>query len=115
MIDFVRRGLAMTLLCGRPANLANRPGQACGAKVDPVGTLNVPSWLGEMINYIEAACTYTYNMCCVIITYIVCTSDILGEKADIHTGGVDLKFPHHDNEIAQAEVQSVCPVALHIC
>ena len=31
-------------------------------------------------------------------------SDILGDKADIHTGGVDLKFPHHDNEIAQAEV-----------
>lgn len=31
-------------------------------------------------------------------------SDILGGKADIHTGGVDLKFPHHDNEIAQAEV-----------
>ncbi|XP_064401843.1 cysteine--tRNA ligase, cytoplasmic-like [Halichondria panicea] len=28
---------------------------------------------------------------------------ILGEVADIHTGGVDLKFPHHDNEIAQAE------------
>ena len=25
---------------------------------------------------------------------------------DIHTGGVDLKFPHHDNEIAQAEVNS---------
>ena len=24
---------------------------------------------------------------------------------DIHTGGVDLKFPHHDNEIAQAEVR----------
>jgi cysteinyl-tRNA synthetase len=31
--------------------------------------------------------------------------DILGEKADIHTGGVDLKFPHHDNEIAQAEAR----------
>ena len=31
-------------------------------------------------------------------------SDILGATADIHTGGVDLKFPHHDNEIAQAEV-----------
>ena len=31
-------------------------------------------------------------------------SDILGARADIHTGGVDLKFPHHDNEIAQAEV-----------
>jgi cysteinyl-tRNA synthetase len=24
-------------------------------------------------------------------------------KVDIHSGGVDLKFPHHDNEIAQAE------------
>jgi len=29
---------------------------------------------------------------------------ILGSSMDIHTGGVDLKFPHHDNEIAQAEV-----------
>lgn len=25
----------------------------------------------------------------------------LGESIDIHTGGVDLKFPHHENEIAQ--------------
>lgn len=31
-------------------------------------------------------------------------SDILGESLDIHTGGFDLKFPHHDNELAQAEV-----------
>lgn len=25
---------------------------------------------------------------------------------DIHSGGFDLKFPHHDNELAQAEVSS---------
>ena len=25
-----------------------------------------------------------------------------GGKIDIHGGGVDLKFPHHDNEIAQS-------------
>lgn len=31
-------------------------------------------------------------------------SDVLGSCIDIHTGGVDLKFPHHDNELAQAEV-----------
>jgi len=31
-------------------------------------------------------------------------SDVLGSNIDIHTGGVDLKFPHHDNELAQAEV-----------
>ncbi|XP_017777957.1 PREDICTED: cysteine--tRNA ligase, cytoplasmic [Nicrophorus vespilloides] len=30
-------------------------------------------------------------------------SAICGPKLDIHTGGVDLKFPHHDNEIAQSE------------
>ena len=27
----------------------------------------------------------------------------LGEEFDIHGGGLDLKFPHHENEIAQAE------------
>jgi cysteinyl-tRNA synthetase len=27
----------------------------------------------------------------------------LGETLDIHTGGVDLIFPHHENEIAQSE------------
>lgn len=33
----------------------------------------------------------------------VMASDILGEQIDIHSGGVDLCFPHHDNELAQAE------------
>ena len=28
---------------------------------------------------------------------------LLGESIDIHAGGVDLIFPHHENEIAQAE------------
>ena len=31
-------------------------------------------------------------------------SSLLGASMDIHTGGFDLRFPHHDNEIAQAEV-----------
>lgn len=30
-------------------------------------------------------------------------SDKLGSKMDIHTGGIDLAFPHHDNELAQSE------------
>jgi cysteinyl-tRNA synthetase len=29
--------------------------------------------------------------------------DILGERIDIHGGGSDLIFPHHENEIAQSE------------
>jgi cysteinyl-tRNA synthetase len=45
-------------------------------------------------------------------------SAILGDGMDIHSGGIDLAFPHHDNELAQAEVRSeehawVPPV--HVC
>ena len=29
--------------------------------------------------------------------------ELLGERLDIHSGGVDLIFPHHENEIAQSE------------
>ncbi len=31
------------------------------------------------------------------------SSDLLGEQFDIHGGGQDLQFPHHENEIAQSE------------
>lgn len=31
---------------------------------------------------------------------------VLPGKMDIHSGGIDLAFPHHDNEIAQAEAYS---------
>ena len=30
-------------------------------------------------------------------------SATLGEQLDIHSGGIDLAFPHHDNELAQSE------------
>ena len=30
-------------------------------------------------------------------------SDLLGSQFDIHSGGIDLAFPHHDNELAQSE------------
>ena len=31
------------------------------------------------------------------------SSHLLGQPFDIHGGGMDLKFPHHENEIAQSE------------
>ena len=31
------------------------------------------------------------------------TSDVFGKVIDIHSGGIDLAFPHHDNELAQSE------------
>jgi len=33
----------------------------------------------------------------------VMSSKYLGQPFDIHTGGIDLVFPHHENEIAQSE------------
>ncbi len=35
----------------------------------------------------------------------------LGETLDIHAGGVDLTFPHHENEIAQSEALTGKPFA----
>src|SRR5436190_10907765 len=32
--------------------------------------------------------------------------DLLGETLDVHTGGIDLIFPHHEDEIAQSEAAS---------
>jgi cysteinyl-tRNA synthetase len=35
-------------------------------------------------------------------------SQLIGSRIDIHTGGVDLRFPHHDNEIAQVPKPFSC-------
>jgi cysteinyl-tRNA synthetase len=37
----------------------------------------------------------------------------LGESIDLHCGGEDLMFPHHENEIAQSESASGKPFARH--
>ena len=37
--------------------------------------------------------------------------DTLGETFDIHGGGADLQFPHHENEIAQSEGANGKPLA----
>ncbi|XP_036687113.1 probable cysteine--tRNA ligase, mitochondrial isoform X1 [Balaenoptera musculus] len=33
---------------------------------------------------------------------------VFGSRLDIHSGGIDLAFPHHENEIAQCEVFHQC-------
>ncbi len=46
--------------------------------------------------------------------HIECTTMVfeeLGERIDIHGGGRDLIFPHHENEIAQSEAYSGVPFA----
>ena len=37
----------------------------------------------------------------------------LGETIDLHVGGSDLTFPHHENEIAQSEAATGKPLANH--
>jgi cysteinyl-tRNA synthetase len=37
--------------------------------------------------------------------------EYLGERFDIHGGGADLTFPHHENEIAQSEAATGSPFA----
>lgn len=41
-----------------------------------------------------------HTECCVMI------DSIFGGKIDIHGGGFDLKFPHHENEIAQSKAHN---------
>lgn len=38
----------------------------------------------------------------------VMASAILGDQIDLHAGGIDLIFPHHDNSLAQAEACFNC-------
>ena len=40
---------------------------------------------------------------------------LLGETLDIHTGGIDLVFPHHEDEIAQSEAATGKPFARFWC
>nr|XP_057941870.1 probable cysteine--tRNA ligase, mitochondrial isoform X1 [Doryrhamphus excisus] len=35
-------------------------------------------------------------------------SSVFGSQLDIHSGGVDLAFPHHENEVAQSEAYHQC-------
>ncbi len=41
----------------------------------------------------------------------VMAKTLLGETIDIHSGGEDLQFPHHENEIAQSETCNGVPFA----
>jgi cysteinyl-tRNA synthetase len=41
--------------------------------------------------------------------------DLLGETLDIHCGGIDLIFPHHEDEIAQSEAATGKPFSRFWC
>lgn len=39
-----------------------------------------------------------------LVSSVVCI--VVGSTMDIHAGGFDLRFPHHDNEMAQVRYYS---------
>ena len=50
--------------------------------------------------------------------HLECSSmamEILGETLDLHTGGIDLVFPHHEDEIAQSEAATGKTFCRHWC
>jgi cysteinyl-tRNA synthetase len=67
-----------------------KPDEPADAKWDSAFGLGRPGW------HIECSA-----MCCAT----------LGETIDIHGGGADLQFPHHENEIAQSEGANGRPLA----
>jgi cysteinyl-tRNA synthetase len=69
---------------------AAKPSEPVDAKWDSAFGLGRPGW------HIECSA-----MSC----------QTLGESFDIHGGGADLQFPHHENEIAQSEGASGKPLA----
>ena len=93
-IDELRAGERVAVLEGKEDPLdfvlwkAAKPDEPADARFDSRYGLGRPGW------HIECSA-----MSCAM----------LGERFDIHGGGMDLTFPHHENEIAQSEGASGQP------
>jgi cysteinyl-tRNA synthetase len=64
------------------------------SNADPIGTFDSPWGRGRPGWHTE---------CCAM------SNSILGDTLDIHCGGLDLLFPHHENELVQAECHNHAP------
>jgi cysteinyl-tRNA synthetase len=95
-IDQLRAGERVAVLEGKDDPLdfvlwkAAKPEEPADAKYDAPFGAGRPGW------HIECSA-----MACAL----------LGESFDIHGGGMDLQFPHHENEIAQSEAAHRQPMA----
>lgn len=68
-------------------------GRLRGAREDQDGTLNVLRW--HQVSFTLWSTQF--------LDLADLREDVLGKHIDIHSGGIDLAFPHHDNELAQSE------------
>ena len=96
-IDELRSGERVAVLDGKDDPLdfvlwkAAKPEEPADAKYESPFGVGRPGW------HIECSA-----MACAL----------LGEQFDLHGGGADLQFPHHDNEIAQSEGATSKPPAV---
>ncbi len=95
-LDELRAGERVAVLDGKDDPLdfvlwkSAKPGEPAEARWDSAYGPGRPGW------HIECSA-----MSC----------EVLGESFDIHGGGADLQFPHHENEIAQSEGATGQPLA----
>jgi cysteinyl-tRNA synthetase len=95
-LDELRAGERVAVVDGKTDPLdfvlwkSAKPGEPADAKWDSAYGVGRPGW------HIECSA-----MC----------GELLGQTVDIHGGGADLQFPHHENEIAQSEGASGQPLA----
>jgi cysteinyl-tRNA synthetase len=95
-LDELRAGERVAVVDGKTDPLdfvlwkSAKPGEPADAKWDSGYGVGRPGW------HIECSA-----MC----------GELLGQTVDIHGGGADLQFPHHENEIAQSEGASGQPLA----
>ncbi len=129
--DLVKRDHRMTLHCGRPPSLENHLGTPLGERwesthrehmIDKHALKGLHSWLLSSFNITQQRCIALVMFVSSISTillglskgrpgwHIECSAmagSVLGDSMDIHGGGFDLRFPHHDNELAQSEVRKL--------
>ncbi|MGB4359883.1 MAG: cysteine--tRNA ligase [Rhodoferax sp.] len=95
-LDELRAGERVAVVDGKTDPLdfvlwkSAKPSEPLDAKWDSVYGVGRPGW------HIECSA-----MC----------GELLGQTVDIHGGGADLQFPHHENEIAQSEGANGQPLA----
>lgn len=63
-------------------------------------------WKGEPKDQVGYASPWGWGRPGWHIECSVMSQENLGESIDVHMGGVDLIFPHHENEIAQSEAKT---------
>lgn len=82
---------------------SQRTGAEQGRKEDP---LDFALWKSAKAEEVSWESPWGYGRPGWHIECSVMATKLLGETIDIHGGGQDLAFPHHENEIAQSEAKT---------